>query len=116
MTWADLPRPWVPVWEYAEQVLVVYNDKAAHALRITVDGAEVYPRLLIPSKANLESEARLWPHLTVTQTELYRAAIERLAVQHPIPREVVVSLVWGGIGGVKVKPAYTFRNANERAA
>ncbi|MDX2004892.1 MAG: hypothetical protein SFU83_06405 [Meiothermus sp.] len=103
-------RAWLLAHRYAERVLDPYNRLKANAIHITADGVEVYPRLLIPSTADLEANTHLWPYLTVTQAELYRNAVERLAEQHPRALEVVVSLLWGGLEGRTLKPAYTFRD------
>lgn len=116
MTWIDLPHPWILAWENIEAILEQFNRRQAHALCVTVDDVEVYPRLLIPDWAALEDEARLYPQLRTSQAQILRDVLVRLATRYNNAHTVTVGLFWGGLEGVRVRPLVTFGKQQEVAA
>lgn len=120
MTWTDLPHPWGLAWQNAEAILEQLNRRQAQALQISADGEVLYPRLLIPTRRDLDLESVLYPCRATTQEAILRAVLVRLASQLPPAHSITVSLLWGGIEGAKLKPLVTFGNPKlsqrERAA
>jgi len=107
MNWTELPHYWVLMWQNVDGILERYNRHRAHALNITADGVEVYPRLPIPCAADLRLEATLYPSKATTQNQILESVIVRLADRHPNASTVVVSLLWGGLEGRKLKTLLT---------
>lgn len=113
--WTDLPRLWGLVGKASTAILEQHNQRRAQALQIAVDGEVVYPRLLIPAKVDLSSEATLFAARETTQEAILGEKLIRLAHRYPNAQSVEVLLLWGGIDGVKVKLLVDFGRRREAA-